>query len=300
VSAALDEIFGMTRQALEAELHATFGADLDVAPVGRFLTKKARPLALELLPSIRRWKSLAPEPKAEQGKGWREILTAHGVAVADSEGDLSSPANLEAISAWLRRGVAAAVSTRARPIDAAQLTFWPAGDDAGEQAAAIAQRTFGSADQAAERLATAAAALGGLYGDAAGARFRFEWRLVLPGRLLRTNGAPDRDGVVWLQRDEDLAAGERVLEAESVQLRDDALRSLGARRELDAIRLVQLLDLLTRRDPEGALRALLATATERGKLALLREEATVPEPLRASARELADLLDPDVETPGFP
>lgn len=300
VDAALDEILATIRQALEAELRRTFGSDLDVAPVGRFLTKKVRPLVLDLLPSIRRWKSAAPERPGERERGWRAVLAKHQVPVADPGADLFARTNLEGLSAWMRRGVAAALSSRARPIDAAQLSFWPEGDDADQEAEDVAQRVFGDSSEVGERLTAAASSLAGFYGDAMTARFRFEARLVLPGRLLRTNGAPDREGVVWLHRDEDLASDERVHEAETVELRDDALRSLGARRELDTIRLVQLTDLLRQRDPQGELRKLLADAVRDSRLGLLRDETHVAEPLRAAARELADLLDPAVEPAALP
>jgi hypothetical protein len=185
-------------------------------------------------------------------------------------------------------------------VSPAELSFWPSGEDAERQITAIADRTFGGTDAVAERLGSAFAALGGFYGDAAGPRFRFENRLVLPGRLLKTNGTPDRDGSVWLHRDRDLVSGDRLFAAESVDLRDDSLRALGARRDLEPIRLLQLCDLLGERDPEGALRKLLAEAVRSGGLATLRDEAKVPEPLRAVARELADVLDPAIESSPLP
>ncbi len=58
---------------------------------------------------------------------------------------------------------------------------------------------------------------------------------------------------------------------------------------------MHLTDLLTSRDQDGGLRKLLASAVERGRLAVLRDDAKVPDDIRPLAHELADLLDPAVE-----
>ncbi|MCU0253401.1 MAG: hypothetical protein MUE47_02570 [Acidobacteria bacterium] len=129
---------------------------------------------------------------------------------------------------------------------------------------------------------------------------RFEWRLSLPGRLLGTNGVPDGEGAAaWSFPDERLAAGDRLMTADSVLLRREPLRALGARTKYDAVELDRLVELLSRAVAEPRTRKFLASAIATGELGALR---IVPEgwpefpaPLFA---ELAELLDPD--TPPLP
>lgn len=300
VAAALDAILGTLGDALRGELRSSYGESVDLTRTDAFVERKVRAFATDLLPAIRAWKTL-DEHRPTSGPGaWSEVFRKHGIRVADPAEGLLAGENLTAVSDWMRAGVAAAVSTSGRPVAPADLTFWPEGDDAEEQIEAIADSTFGDDPGPRNRLEAAFHALGGLYGDAGGPRFRFESKLLLPGRLLRTNGTPDRDGIVWFHRDRDLGAGERVLEAESVELDDDVLRTLGARREYDTAQLLHLADLLAARDPDGALRRVLRDAVGVGRLSLLRDETRVPESLRALARELADVLDPAVEAGMFP
>lgn len=122
---------------------------------------------------------------------------------------------------------------------------------------------------------------------------RFEWRLTLPGRLMRTNGVPDGDGAAWSFPDDRLAAEDRLMTAESVLLRREPLRALGARTRYDAVETERLVELLSRATAEERTRDFLARAIEAGDLQALRVvppvEGEFPAELFA---ELADLLDP--------
>ncbi len=134
----------------------------------------------------------------------------------------------------------------------------------------------------------------GYYGGAfVGAVYRFEARLTLPGRLLRTNGTVDGDSVHWIFRGRDLAQRDVVMEAESVEIDEEALIGLGARRALGPSALLQLTDLLTRPRSGEVLLEALQGALDQGRLAVLRDYSGDAE-LEVYARELADLLDPEV------
>ncbi len=139
----------------------------------------------------------------------------------------------------------------------------------------------------------------GLYGQRRSTTIRFEWRMVLPGRLLRTNGVPDGDGAVWSFPEDRLSAEDRLMTAESILLRIEPLRTLGARTKYDAVEIERLAELLTRATAEPRNRSFLQRAVDAGSLGALR---TVPPdekdfPL-VTFDELADLLDP--ATPPLP
>ena len=125
--------------------------------------------------------------------------------------------------------------------------------------------------------------------DRIGGLYRcFSARVKLPGVLLATNGTPTENGIEWLFRAEDLTIGEFALRAESVELNRDALTRLGARRDLSPAQLLQLADLLWKRDPKGILADLLARALEEGSLELLKDDDL--DEYSSHARELHDLL----------
>ncbi len=293
---ALNALLAMAKEALREEVRRTFGRRVDPAPAERFLETEVRSVLRDLLPGLRHAKALESVRDPAFRTRWTEVLVRHGVPVADNADEPFSMPQVDLLLSWCRERVARALSTPEARWTGEDLTFWPSGDDTNEKLEAIADHSFGGEEGLTRRLEPILAAFSGTYGDALGSRFRFETRLAMPGRLLRTNGTLDRDGVLWLFRDTDLAHGERVLEAESAELHDDSLRSLGARREFDPLRLLQLTDLLATRDTDGALQALLTEAVDRQRLAILREEK-VPLEIAPLARELADLLDPDTALP---
>ncbi len=142
--------------------------------------------------------------------------------------------------------------------------------------------------------------LWGVYGEPdRSTTIRFEWRLALPGRLLRTNGVPDGDGAAWSFPDDRLSAEDRLMTAESVLLRREPLRALGARAKYDAVEIERLVELLSRGTADARGRSFLQRAVDAGELSALRTEPpNEPEFPLATFQELADLLDP--ATPPLP
>ncbi len=289
---ALDRLAGIAADALADELHRQMGSKLDTSGAERFVKTDARNLVAELLDA--RGKSPGEAGAAARRAEFAKILARRGIAVAPAGESGFWDAQQAALIDWSRRRVADALSRPDAPVSPEALEFWPTPDDWTSRAQEVLERRFGSSEELDAAVTPAYRALSGYYGDAGSPRFRFELALEMPGRVLATSGAPGREAVLWFLRDEDLGAAGRTLEAESVALDDEKLRALGARRELDTSQLLQLTDILARRDPDGALKRALAAAVEKGRLSLLREKDAAPEALSPLLRELADLLDPAV------
>lgn len=286
-TAALDGVVAASTDFLREQAGGLWGDDVNLGAAEGFLRGEARTLLGELLPTLRQNKT-GKELSADARKEWRAVLTRHGVPIDPAAPDPFSGNQAVLLSSWMRAKVAQALTTNDVPVRPDDLVFWPGSEDEPGAGGMTAEEDL------THRIEPLLPALSGYYGDIGGPRFRFEVRVVVAGKLLRTNGTPDRDSVVWVFRDDDLAKGPRTLETESVEPNDDALRSLGARRDLDAADLLQLTDLLTERDTAGQIRKVLVEAVRAGKLELLRD-AKVPAEVQGLARELADLLDPAVE-----
>jgi hypothetical protein len=290
---ALDGLIQLIIETLREELFRQFGEDIDTLGAEEFFRSEARALAWAML-TVNRG-SPGWERMEARATRWTQLLQQHGLparAVAEDESfwDVQMPVILE----WLRQKVAAALTTGDQAIRPDELTFWPTGDDWEREATEIVERVWGSEDELFEELEPYLAAMAGFYSGDDTPRFRFESRVRMPGTLLRTNGTPDDDSVVWLFRQQDLTVGDFVLRAESVEPVAKVLTDLGARREFDRAELQRLADILWRQDPDGRLVAFLEEAVSRGRLDPLRDEDAVPGELRDLAAELADLLDPDV------
>ncbi|MBZ5640191.1 MAG: hypothetical protein LAO51_15705 [Acidobacteriia bacterium] len=295
VSSALDHLVGMAADALRDELKHQLGDRFDTAPAEKFVRTEVRSLAGELFDA--RSRNPGDARAAARESAWAAILARHGIAAAPAGEKGFFKAQQAGLFEWTRRRVAEALSRPDAPMSPADLAFWPTGDGWEQRSEEIVERVYGSDDELLESIRPSLRALTGYYGDLGSPRFRFEPALEMPGRLLATNGTASREGVVWFLRDEDLGAAGRTLEAESVTLDDEKLRALGARREFEPGQLLQLTDILSRRDPDGALRKILATAVEKGRLSILREKDAVPSELELLVRELADVLDPAVQEP---
>lgn len=292
----LDGLVQLVIDTLNAELRAQFGDDLETRPAEAFLRGEARALAWAML-AVNRG-AAGWERTEMRGERWVQLLRQHGLPLADlDEPDAFWSTEMPVILDWLRAKVAAALSTTDEVVRPGELSFWPAGEDWERQMTAITERVWGSEDELYALLEPHLAALAGFYGGDDAPRVRFESRVRMPGVVLRTNGTPDEDSIVWLFRQQELTAGDLPLEAQSVEPVARALTDAGARREFDRASLLRLADILFRQDGDGRLTALLARAVERGKLEVLRDDNDVPPELQSLARELADLLDPEVPLP---
>lgn len=295
-AAALEALVELAVEALREELHRHFGADLDTAQAEALLRNDGRGLASALLSVNRRTPGVE---RAEQRAGlWSEVLRQQGIEPVPVEEpleywDTQIPVMLE----WSRARIAASISTPDAPVRSEELTFFPISIDDAELLTGVVERVWGGEEELTRLAEPHLSVLSGYYGGDNSPRFRFEVRVAMPGMLLRTNGTPDGDGALWLLREADLSFLDNTLRAESVELIDEPLVALGARRELDRARVVQLADLLWKRDEGGVLVDLLAQAVEQGRLDLLRDENRVPSEFGNRARELADLLDPEIPAP---
>jgi hypothetical protein len=295
--AVVDRLVALAAQAVTAELRRTLGDDLDTARTERLFRTRVRDLVADLLPSMRAQQLRQGAGRSGARSSWRATLARHGVPAAPEPAALAGDEQIEMVSLWLRDRVAESVSTPSAPVSGADLSFWPSGDASEDAARDIVRRTWGSEAALAAQAAPILEAVSGYYGTLATPRFRFVARLELPGRLLSTGGTPDADGSLWIHRDDDLTVGAVEIAARSVEVADEPLRALGARREFDAVQLALLTDLLGDREGSAELRVLLRTAVERASLVPLRDLDRIPEPLRSAALELAGLLDPDVPSP---
>lgn len=293
VDAAIGALIELTLDALRHELRLHFGDGLDVGPAERLARGEWRALLTAIVYADRR----AAVPGTSGGATLVEVLRQFGVSVPTTE-ETENDAVAELLSRWMRERLAAALSGPERSLAPDAFSFWPLGDDFSEDLDAIIARTWGDEERFQELAEPHLEALSGYYGSGSSPRFRFESRLRLPGRLLRTNGTPEGRDIVWFFRSEDLTLGDRVLEAVAVEPIAETLTRLGARRDWETAGLLQLEDLLFARDADGALLALLDDAIRAGRLTPLRDlEGIEDDRLRQLGRELTDLLDPDVPPP---
>jgi len=288
-AAAIDALTALAVEALRSELNTHFGGRVDTGPAEDFMWNRGRGLAQASLTVTRNtagWENV--EQRQER---WARVLSQYGtnpVTIDDPDDGFWEP-QMEMLLDWGRNEVAAAISTPEETIAPEELTFWPMGEDHEEQLTEIIERVWGSEERLFELVEPHLAALAGYYAGDLIPRFLFEVRAQLPGILLETNGTPDGDSVVWIFRERDLTFRDLSMRVDSVELQEEPLVALGARRTLELARLVQLTDLLWDRDKDGRLVALLARAVHDGNLDLLRDKDEIPEELQARARELADL-----------
>jgi hypothetical protein len=290
---ALSALTELAVEALESELRRHFGQEFDTTPAAEFMRDRGRSLFAALLAADRRTSSLEDAKRFELQK---QVLAQHGAPLAQVE-DADGFWDLEMLLLfeWSRALVAESLSSPDHPVAPADLSFWPVGEDIAEMGNEIIERVWGSDEVLWELAEPHFDSLTGYYtgGDTPG--FRFEVAVELPGRLLSTNGTPDGSGARWLFRDEDLGLSDTFLRVETVEPLAEPLTLLGARREFSTDQLIQLADLLWRRDPQGIIAERLQLAVERGSLGILLEGEDVPEGYTPRLRELTDLLDPDVE-----
>jgi hypothetical protein len=290
---ALSALTELAVEALEEELRRHFGQEMETAPAAALLRDRGRALFSALLSADRLTAQVENEKRLELQK---QVLAQHGAPVARvEESELFWDLELQLLSDWLRKQVAGALTSPDYPVAPDDISFWPSGDDQDAMATEIIERVWGSEEELWELIEPHLDSLTGYYkgGDTPG--FRFEVRVELPGRLLSTNGTPEGSGARWLFRDDDLGLSDTFLRIETVEPITEPLTALGARRDFETAQLIQLADLLWRRDPQGILAERLSLAVENGNLELLWDEEQVPDGFQARLRELAALLDPDID-----
>lgn len=309
-ASALDSLMEMARSFLHEGIRSEFGEGVDPKPADDFLGAELYPVASELVSSGIISPGGSP-PVAGTSPTWLDVLVRRRIPCGPVK-DIGDPEPaFEALIEWSRVRLAEKLSTPRRIIHPGDLDFLSedelggmAQEDYTGKGTRIIERLWGSEEAFQALLQARIEALAGYYNSGGIPAFTFESRLELPGRLLTTNGTPDGDGILWLFRGEDLRGGDRVMEAASAVLDDEKLRALGARRELDAAALLRVTDVLSKRDAGGRLAALLRRGVARGGLILLRQEPekeaggdAETEVMKSLRRELADLLDPAVESP---
>ena len=296
VDAALNGIIELIAEYFREELAAMYGDRIDILGVDRFLKQEAGPMAREFLGA----RQSAPGLTRFQDRydRWRSILEAHGAPVL-------YPRNLEPgeappdfwelqtdpLLAWSRERLAAAVRTDEEVVQPRHLEFIPDGEHLEQHLGELLVRLYGSEEDGLRALEPLFQAIEGHYASGSSSRYRFRYRITLPGTVLSTNGVAEDGGLVWFFRGEELPAGDMNLEADSVELNLPALKALSARRSFGALDLLNLVDILAARDPDDRLKERLLQAMAAGDLErLLSEEDELPPDMQPLALELVELL----------
>jgi len=290
---ALSALTDLAVEALDKEIRRHFGQGMETTRAAELFRDRGRSLFSALLNADRRTSNVEQEKRFELQ---RQILAQHGAPLAPTdEPEQFWDLEMALLFEWSRKLAADALTTADYPVAPDDLSFWPVGDDLESMGMEIIERVWGSEEELWELIEPHLDSLTGYYkgGDTPG--FRFEVQVELPGLLLSTNGTPEGSGARWLFRDEDLGLSDTFLRVETVEPITEPLTALGARRAFDTAQLLQLADLLWTRDPQGILAERLGLAVEKGSLAILWDEETVPDGFKSRLRELASLLDPDIE-----
>lgn len=293
LEAALDALTEVAATALGDELRREFGSRANVAPAVTFVRGEGRAVAAELLGIIK--DHPVAHVGAERARLLSGVLAHYGIARPEElfearEWVDSLEMLLDPVLLWSRDRVAGLLSTAEERVAAEDLSFWPTGDVLGETLGTTTDEPEPPlVTDFKEAVDSLLGAMEGFYGSPAAGRFRLEARVELPGRLLRTNGTPLEQGVAWVFDNAALSSG-ATMRIETAELDADALVALGARRDLGAVELLRLCDLLT--DPEHGerLRGALARAVEQGSLDPLLDDE-LAEQAGADVRELLELLE---------
>jgi hypothetical protein len=289
VAAAVDELLDLFGRVVREDLRRDLGDDVDLAPFDALLTGTVRQALLEVLQVERRFADIPDD--ASRAHVLALVLARHGVEIRSTEDadfwDAATPVLMDAFSTRL----AAALSDAERPVTPDDFAFHRRRDDLGAWLDEAATHAFGSPDELERRVTLALGAMQGGYGGVLRTRFRFRSRVTLPGRLLRTDATSDGGGVVRFFRGESMLSHDVVWSAVSIEPDAERLRALGARQSFEALDLLQIEELLGRRDPQRNLRAWVERAIDERSIAILRDTDTLPDDIESAARELADLLE---------
>ncbi len=296
VNAAVDKILEWVSNYFRDELASMYGSRIDLDGVDRFLQLEAGPITREFLtvrqsaPGIERFES--------RYHRWRTILERHGAPVVYPENLKPEEAvpdfwelQTDPLLNWSRERLAAAVSTSDETVKPRHLAFIPDALNLEERMEDLLVRQYGSEEAALEEIEPLLRAIEGHYASGGSPRYRFLCRVALPGTVLTTNGTTENGELIWFFRGEELAAGDFILQAESVELNLPALKALSARRSYDAADLMNLVDILGKQDTDDHLKVLLGKAMDAGNLALLEDtEDELPPELQPLALELVEIL----------
>lgn len=296
VDSALNAILERVADYFRDELSAMYGDRIDLDGVDRFITSEAGTLAREFL--LARQAAPGMERLADRYDRWRTILVRHNAPVVYPEepqaGELPPDfweLQIDPLLDWSRERLAASVSTADEAVEARHLDFIPPGERLEEHLTELVIRLYGSEEAALSDLEPLLQALEGHYASNGSSRYRFRCRITLPGTVLGTNGVVEDGQPSWFFRGEALAGDGMTLLAESAELNLPALKALGARRDYDALELLNLVDILADRDPDDRLLQRLRDAVEAGNLAKLHDEnEELPPDLQPLALELQEIL----------
>jgi hypothetical protein len=288
-AAALRELIDRAVEIIDAELRREFGEEFDSEPARRFLRDELHSLIASLLVVNR---SVPGKARLDERLAmWRQTLEDRRIPTAVVEEGFWD-VQLPLLIGWSRDEIALRLAAAGSIAPGERLAFLPGPDNWEERGMELVERHIGDEDQLDQELGAQLRALSGYFGDGGIPHFRFESSVSLPGSLLLSNGTCAESNCRWLFREDDLQAGEVSLRASSVEPIEAALVRLGARRSFDARQLIQLVDLLWKRDPQGDLRDALTEAIRLGDRDWLLEEDVVPDELDNAIVELYELLEP--------
>lgn len=288
-AAALRQLIDRCADIVEAELERHYGEAFDAEPARRFLRDEVHRLVAALLAANR---SAPGQLRLDERLGlWREALESQGVAVAAGEENFWE-SQLPLLVDWGRSEISRRLAASGSIPAGERLLFLPGPENFEERGMQLLERHIGDEETLERELGPQLSALSGYFGDGGIPHFRFESRVSFPGMLLLSNGSCADGSCRWIFREDDLSAGEMILRVSSVEPIEAALLRLGARRSFDAAQMIRLVDLLWKRDPQGALGEALAEAMRRGSLDWLLEEDVVPDELDYAVLELYELLEP--------
>ncbi len=302
--AALDSLLGLIENWFREELQRIFPNDANMDGVRDFLQQDVRPVAREILVGRRALPGY--ERLEHRVRSWQKTFENHGIPVIPLGGDEEEQpgydrfwdAQTGPLLDWSRERLARAVSTEELRVDPRHLAFIPSEDGLEEMLMEVFVRLWGSEEAGLKQLEPLFQAIQGHYGSMFSPRYRFHNQVTLPGIRLTANGADEDQGWTWFFRGEEMAIGDVIHHAESIVLNLDALRALGARRGFSKADLMNLVDILDERDPDGALKEHLQYAVQQGEMELLTDKErmkVLPEELHPLALELAALLKEQAE-----
>lgn len=296
VAAAFDKALDLLIPAARGALASRLGSDLDTSRMERFLRGAFKDAVVDTVTSFDDLASASGVyPRA------RSIFAARGMSLP-SVPKGSDDDGTEAFQGWLAGQLAATLGTKQRPVAAGDTAFLldPASYEPGGAMARRLPVPAEGHEPWEQVLAPFVDAASGFYASRHDSPmtgkllFLFQPRLEMPGRLLTTNGTIDGDEVMWVFGDRAVTRAGRVMQARSAVVLSEPLRRLGLPPDLDLVRLVRIVQLLTTEDSAEHTLARLKQAISERKPELLYapDKAESDEPTLGDVQlyELGQLL----------